>query len=108
VASASGNPELQTAIERQRSTFFVLANAVLLPAPYDEFPNFADEHREIAAAIHAHDAPGARSEMDAHLARVHTQFAYALARATAEVTRPGPEGVETFTPGEPSTRDDRH
>jgi GntR family transcriptional regulator, transcriptional repressor for pyruvate dehydrogenase complex len=86
VARAGANPELQTAIERQRSTFFVLANAVLLPAPYEEFPTFADEHREIAAAIHARDAPRARSEMDAHLTRVHGQFAYALARATAEMT----------------------
>lgn len=82
VARASGNPELHTAIGRQRDAFFVLANAVLLPAPYEEFPDFAAEHREIAAAIHEQDAPRARAEMDAHLTRAHSQFAYALARAT--------------------------
>jgi GntR family transcriptional regulator, transcriptional repressor for pyruvate dehydrogenase complex len=85
VARASGNRELDTAIERQRGTFFMLANAVLLPAPYEEFPSFADEHGEIAAAIHAHDGAHARSEMDAHLSRMHGQFAYALARATADI-----------------------
>lgn len=84
VAAASGNPELRLAIERQRGTFFVLANAVLLPTPYEEFPDFAAEHREIATAIYAHDAGQAADAMTAHLARVHRQFSYALARATAD------------------------
>jgi GntR family transcriptional repressor for pyruvate dehydrogenase complex len=84
VATASGNPELAAAIERQRGPFFVLANAVLLPAPYEEFPDFAEEHREIAAAIHARDEGRAAGAMAAHLDRVHRQFSYALARATAD------------------------
>jgi GntR family transcriptional repressor for pyruvate dehydrogenase complex len=90
IAKASGNPALHEAIERQRASFFVLANAVLLPAPYEEFPDFADEHREIAKSIYEHDATGAQAEMDAHLTRAHRQFAHALAEAAAGIDPAAP------------------
>jgi DNA-binding FadR family transcriptional regulator len=87
VARASANPDLHDAITRQRAGFFVLANAVLLPTSAADYPSFSDEHRAIARAVHAGDAPAAGAEMHAHLDRSHTVFAQALAHATVELDR---------------------
>lgn len=78
VARMTCNPHIRSAIENTRSSFFILVNSLFLKVDVSKFPDFADEHANVAKAIVIGDARAAKQEMAAHIRRSHRQFTLVL------------------------------
>lgn len=56
----------------------ILVNSLFLKVDVSKFPDFADEHANVAKAIVIGDARAAKQEMAAHIRRSHRQFTLVL------------------------------